>query len=90
MLLERVVQELVPEIAPQSKALFMFRIFIHTLSSLALLSCSGMPDQNQDPAKNNRTSYRKDMQECKEVYPESASGAYLKQWDGCMRLKGWK
>ena len=68
----------------------MFRIFIFSTSLFTLFACTSMPDQNQDPAKNNRATYYKDMKECKDVYPETGSGAHLKQWDSCMRLKGWK
>ncbi|QWE20909.1 hypothetical protein [Polynucleobacter sp. AP-Kolm-20A-A1] len=68
----------------------MFRTFTYVIFLLALISCIGVPDQNEDPAKNNRATYRQDLKECNEVYPETGSGVHLKQRDGCMRLKGWK
>ena len=55
-----------------------------------LVACTSFPDQNQDPAKDNPATYRQDLKDCKDVYPEVGSGVHLKQWDGCMRLKGWK
>ena len=51
---------------------------------------SRFPSQNQDPTKNNQATFRKDLKECKEDYPELASGAHLRQQEGCMNLKGWK
>jgi outer membrane biogenesis lipoprotein LolB len=60
-------------------------------TSFFLVACvSKFPDQNIDPAKNNVTSYRKDLKECKEDYPEDGSGVYLRQRQGCMNLKGWR
>jgi hypothetical protein len=52
--------------------------------------CVSLPTENQDPSKNNKATYNKDLKECKEDYPESGSGAHLRQWMGCMQLKGWK
>ena len=55
-----------------------------------VVGCVSMPTENQDPAKNNKATYNKDLKECREDYPESGSGAHLRQWMGCMSLKGWK
>jgi hypothetical protein len=55
-----------------------------------LTSCASLPTENQDPAKNNKATYNKDLRECKEDYPELGSGAHIRQWVGCMKLKGWK
>jgi hypothetical protein len=55
-----------------------------------LTACVSMPDTNQDPVKNNLANFRKDFKECREDYPESGSGAHVRQWEGCMNLKGWK
>jgi hypothetical protein len=52
--------------------------------------CSSFPSENPDPAKNNKATYNKELKECQEDYPEAASGAYIRQWISCMRLKGWK
>lgn len=56
----------------------------------ALTACVSFPSENQDPAKNNKATYNKDLKECREDYPESGSGTHLRQWMGCMQLKGWK
>ena len=56
----------------------------------AAVGCAGFPSENQDPTRNNKTEYNKDLKECQEDYPEAASGAYIKQWISCMKLKGWK
>jgi hypothetical protein len=56
----------------------------------ALMSCAGIPDTNRDPAKNNRTTFNKDLKECKEDYPEAGSGVHIRQWESCMKLKGWQ
>ena len=53
-------------------------------------ACSAIPDKNQDPAKNNVTTFRKDWKECREDIPEQGSGVHIRQWEGCMNLKGWK
>jgi len=61
------------------------------LSSFILLaSCTSFPSVNQDPAKNNQITYRKDLSECKEDHPESSAGLHYKRWIDCMNLKGWK
>jgi starvation-inducible outer membrane lipoprotein len=60
------------------------------LMSFMLGACVSMPTENQDPNKNNRATYRKDLRECQEAYPESGSGVHLRQWVGCMQLKGWR
>lgn len=56
----------------------------------ALTACVSFPTENQDPAKNNKATYNKDFKECQEDYPESGSGTHLRQWMGCMQLKGWR
>jgi hypothetical protein len=55
-----------------------------------LISCAGFPSENQDLAKNNTVTYNKDFKECKEDYPETSSGTHIRQWIGCMKLKGWR
>ena len=57
---------------------------------LCLCSCASIPETNQDPAKNNLATFRKDLKECKEDYPEAGSGVHIRQWEGCMNLKGWR
>ena len=52
--------------------------------------CASIPETNQDPAKNNIATFRKDLKECKEDYPEAGSGVHIRQWEGCMNLKGWR
>ena len=55
-----------------------------------VISCVGFPSENQDPAKNNKVTYNKDLSDCKEDYPEAGSGVHIRQWINCMKLKGWK
>jgi hypothetical protein len=57
---------------------------------LGLVACVTFPSENQDPAKNNKATYNKDLRECQEDYPELGSGVHYKQWIACMNLKGWK
>ena len=57
---------------------------------LLLGACVSMPSENQDPTKNNRATYRKDLRDCQEAYPELGSGVHLRQWVACMNLKGWR
>ena len=64
---------------------------VTALAILACLTaCVSFPDKNQDPSKNNIANFRKDMKECREDYPETGSGSHIRQWEGCMNLKGWK
>ena len=65
-------------------------IFLLFLVAVGLLACVSMPSENQDPAKNNKVTYNKDLKECQEDYPELGSGVHLRQWMNCMKLKGWK
>lgn len=58
--------------------------------TLALISCVSIPSENPDPAKNNKASYNKELRECQEDYPETGSGSHIRQWAGCMKLKGWR
>ena len=57
---------------------------------MGFIACATIPDQNQDPTKNNRATFRKDLKECQEDYPETGSGVHVRQWEGCMKLKGWR
>lgn len=59
------------------------------LMGLGLHACS-FPSTNQDPAKNNKAMYNKDLKECQEDYPEVPSGVHIRQWINCMNLKGWQ
>ncbi|WP_255532541.1 hypothetical protein [Polynucleobacter sp. UK-Kesae-W10] len=69
----------------------MLRIIFFIVCIGSLGACSVIPDKNQDPAKNNVATYRKDFKECREDYPEQqGSGVHIRQWEGCMNLKGWK
>ena len=63
---------------------------IQLLSAIGLISCASFPSENQDPVKNNKATYNKDLKECKEDYPEAPSGTHIRQWIGCMKLKGWQ
>lgn len=68
----------------------LLETLITVISILAIVSCSSFPSENSDPARNNKAAYNKDLKECQEDYPEAASGAYIRQWISCMKLKGWK
>jgi len=57
---------------------------------LLLTACISEPSKNEDASKNNQATYRKDLRECQEDYPETGSGVYLRQRAGCMQIKGWK
>ena len=63
-------------------------IFLALIGSIT--SCISIPFENVDPTRNNREMFRKDLNECKEDYPESGSGLHYRQWSDCMRLKGWR
>ncbi|MBU3549888.1 hypothetical protein [Polynucleobacter sp. MWH-Berg-3C6] len=64
---------------------------ILTASLISLTACaSKLPDQNKDPAKNNQATFRKDLKDCQESYPEVSSGVHYRQWQGCLALKGWQ
>ena len=67
-----------------------YPIFLPILAVSVLVGCTPIPDKNQDPAKNNLATFRKDLKECKEDYPEDGSGVHIRQWEGCMNLKGWR
>ena len=72
----------------------MFQCALRLLSFgfliVSVISCASFPSENQDPAKNNKVTYNKDLKECKEDYLETPSGTHIRQWIGCMNLKGWK
>ena len=65
-------------------------VYFCLTGAMGLVSCVTFPSVNQDPAKNNKATYSKDLRECQEDYPELASGAHYRQWISCMNLKGWK
>lgn len=54
-----------------------------------LMGCSLYPDVNSDPSKNNKATFQRDALDCARAYPESSSGAHIKQRISCMNLKGW-
>jgi starvation-inducible outer membrane lipoprotein len=72
------------------KTYTFIEIGLYGLSLMMLAACVSIPEKNQDPSKNNAATFRKDLRECKEDYPEAGSGVHLRQWQGCMNLKGWK
>ena len=57
--------------------------------TILIISCASFPSENQDPSKNNKLTYNKDLKECQEDYPEVGSGVHIHQWIHCMKLKGW-
>lgn len=60
------------------------------LMAAGFAGCASLPTENQDPTKNNKATYNIDLKECKEDYPVSGSGVHVRQWIGCMNLKGWR
>jgi hypothetical protein len=68
----------------------MIKTLIGFLAVTVLTACSLYPDVNRDPAKNNKATFQRDAIDCAQSYPESGSGAHIKQRIGCMNLKGWK
>ena len=56
---------------------------------LSVAACATFPSENQNPAKNNKATYNRDLKECQEDYPEVGSGVHIRQWINCMKLKGW-
>lgn len=55
-----------------------------------LSACSAYPDNNIDPAKNNKATFERDAIECAQAYPEAGSGVHVRQRINCMKLKGWR
>ncbi|QWE10850.1 hypothetical protein [Polynucleobacter sp. es-EL-1] len=53
-------------------------------------ACSTYPDNNIDPAKNNKATFERDAIECAQAYPETGSGVHVRQRINCMKLKGWR
>ena len=58
--------------------------------TLGLVACGGFPTTHPDAAKNNPATYKIDLKDCVESYPETPDGAYLKHRISCLELKGWK
>jgi predicted negative regulator of RcsB-dependent stress response len=58
--------------------------------SMGFVACTHFPNQNIDATKNNRLTYQKDLNECKEDHPESSAGLHYSRWIDCMNLKGWR
>ena len=52
--------------------------------------CSSFPSKNEDPQRDNKEAFRKDLKECKEDHPESGAGLHYSRWADCMNIKGWK
>ncbi len=65
------------------------KVIVLLLVGSILTGCSLYPDENADPAKNNKATFRQDALDCAESYPDSGSGVHVKQRIGCMNLKGW-
>ncbi len=63
---------------------------ISTLIMWTLTACSTYPDNNIDPAKNNKATFERDAIECAQAYPEAGSGVHVRQRIHCMKLKGWR
>lgn len=61
-----------------------------SLLAAVLSACSTYPDNNIDPAKNNKATFERDAIECAQSYPEAGSGVHVRQRINCMKLKGWR
>ena len=69
---------------------YSFRIVLGCIAVAFLFGCSLYPDVNSDPAKNNKATFQRDALDCAKSYPETSSGAHVKQRISCMNLKGWR
>jgi len=82
-------------IVDRAKDVFCNRAHVRVLGglcfTLSLFGCGSIiyPDVNEDPAKNNVATFRRDALDCAGAYPESGTGIHVKQRIGCMNLKGW-
>ena len=72
------------------QALLQYQNIALISMGLMLVACTHFPSVNTDPAKNNKAAFQKDLNECKEDYPESSAGLHYNRWRDCMHLKGWK
>jgi hypothetical protein len=66
------------------------RNVIASIAFISMGACTSISYKNQDPSKNNKATFLRDLKECKEDYPETPSGVHIRQWEGCMNLKGWR
>ena len=55
-----------------------------------LAACGGFPTTHPDPVKNNPATYKTDVRDCAQSYPETADGSFLKRRITCLQLKGWQ
>jgi hypothetical protein len=67
-----------------------FGTYLAIAISLSLFACGGFPTAHPDAAKNNLASYKGDIKDCVQSYPETPDGIYLKHRIACMKLKGWQ
>jgi len=58
--------------------------------TFVLLACTAFPTKHSDPTKNNPATYKADVKDCAQAYPESPDGVYLKRRNACLELKGWR
>ena len=64
--------------------------FLGACTSSQSLNASTLSYQNLDLSKNQSAAFRRDFLECRQDYPETASGVHIRQWQGCMSMKGWR
>jgi hypothetical protein len=69
---------------------YLSRITLGGIAGAFLFGCSSYPDVNSDLAKNNKATFQRDALDCAKSYPETSSGAHVKQRISCMNLKGWR
>ena len=62
------------------------------LMAVSLFACTNnnFPTTHPDPAKNNAATYKADLKDCAQAYPETPDGIYLKRRISCLKLKGWQ
>jgi len=65
------------------------KYFALTIAS-GLVACGGFPTTHPDAAKNNASTYKGDLKDCAQAYPETPDGIYLRQRVACLKLKGWQ
>ena len=68
----------------------VLKIALGCIAGGFLFGCSVYPDVNSDLAKNNKATFQRDALDCAKSYPETSSGAHVKQRISCMNLKGWR
>ncbi len=77
------------QITPLLHTTFYYFSFV-AISSVLLACAQSFPTTHPDTVKNNPATYKVDVKDCADAYPESPDGVYLRKRIACLRLKGWK